>query len=212
MTASPIAGTNVAATVVPFTTADTFPTHDESYGRGVIALLLPQPRVMRCPPGDEASVCWSLFEDDQIYQLADDLLTWSALPMGGGGGGPSNQTAAATAGAVLAQGDPLAISLADGKLYPADANIAGLARVVGVASANYAAGAPAIAVGMGFTMSDWTAVIGSSSLATAVTYFLAPGGGLTNVAPTTPGQFLVNVGVASSPTTLILFPNAPILL
>jgi len=65
-----------------------------------------------------------------------------------------------------------------------------------------------------FTLSDWTSVIGASTLAAKTTYFLDPltAGKLTATVPTTTGQTVQIVGTAVSTTTLDLDVGVPILL
>lgn len=65
-----------------------------------------------------------------------------------------------------------------------------------------------------FTLSDWTSVIGASTLAAKTTYFLDPStpGKLTATVPTTTGQTVQIVGTAVSTTTLDLDVGVPILL
>ena len=54
------------------------------------------------------------------------------------------------------------------------------------------------------TLSDWTALIGASNLASGSIYYIDPAnpGGLTPIAPTTVGQWVVRIGVAVNTTTL----------
>ncbi|HEY9697019.1 MAG TPA: hypothetical protein V6D10_07135 [Trichocoleus sp.] len=62
-------------------------------------------------------------------------------------------------------------------------------------------------------LSNWTAVIGSSTLTPGQHYFLSPiPGKLTPIAPTTEGQLVVLVGTALSTTKLSIEIQTPILL
>jgi hypothetical protein len=87
---SPISGTNVAATVTPFTTSDTFPTHDEIYGKGGFRTVASSTERDALPTARRSVGMLVFVQDDQIYQLTDDLVTWSPLLISGG---PSGLTA-----------------------------------------------------------------------------------------------------------------------
>lgn len=64
------------------------------------------------------------------------------------------------------------------------------------------------------TMSDWTAITGTSVLTPGALYFLDPStpGALTKIAPTAPGQFVVKVGRAESTIDFDVEIEAPIAL
>lgn len=82
---SKIKGTNVASPVVPFDTTDQHPSHDARYGKGGYRTVattaerdaIPAPRL-------EAGMLVYVEADGLIYQLANDLATWSQLETGGG--------------------------------------------------------------------------------------------------------------------------------
>lgn len=83
-----LSGTNLAAGVVPFTDADTYPTHDSQYGKGgwreaadhTVRDAIPTQR-------RTAGMVVVTQNDGTPWQLGSDLTTWTALSTGGGGGG-----------------------------------------------------------------------------------------------------------------------------
>jgi type IV secretory pathway TrbD component len=64
------------------------------------------------------------------------------------------------------------------------------------------------------TLSDWTAVVGSATLATGTIYYVSPdtAGQLASVAPTTSGQYVIEVGKALSPVQMSIAIRPPIYL
>lgn len=87
------------------------------------------------------------------------------------------------------------------------------ARVIGIAKLGASSGFAVTYLSDGrIELTDWTTVIGSASLTPNSVYYLNPTGGLTSVAPTSSGVFLVEVGRAVSNTTLDVEIQRPILL
>ena len=118
---------------------------------------------------------------------------------------------AAVAGAALIEGQPVAISRANGTLLPARADTYSLAFVAGLVSAT-AAGFPGQPERGAFTLNDWTALTGVPSLTPGLPYFLGPTGGLTTVAINDGAVCVARVGIAASTTTMIVDPSECILL
>ena len=96
----------------------------------------------------------------------------------------------------------------------ARANAAATDRAIGlVADASIAAAAAGnIQQGGVITSANWTGVIGSTNLAAGADYFLdaATAGKLTATAPTTAGQFVVQVGHAISTTKMLIGIERPV--
>lgn len=107
------------------------------------------------------------------------------------------------------KGTPLAISRANAHLVKADATSKPRAFVVGLASQDTQIGFTADAATQEMTLSDWTAVTGSTALSPGQTYFLAAGGGLA-LSPVSSPDCLTVVGIAASATTLLIDPQAPL--
>lgn len=104
---------------------------------------------------------------------------------------------------------------ATGHLDPAQANSAGLTQVAGLSISDANAGFACTYITEGTVeRTDWTEVAGSASLVPGNTYFLSPttAGQITNVAPTTLGQYVVRVGRAVTTTKLDVEIELPILL
>lgn len=86
-------------------------------------------------------------------------------------------------------------------------------RVLGLAIHAAAAGFAVTYTGGGrISMTDWTAVAGAAALTPSATYYLAPGGGITTIAPTAGGLVLVEIGQAIDSLVLNLNIKRPILL
>lgn len=82
-----IKGTNVAAPVVPFDTADTYPTHDEKYGKGGWRSVVNATARDAIPPTLRTAGMVVYVQDDEVaYQLTSDLTSWNPFTTGGGGG------------------------------------------------------------------------------------------------------------------------------
>jgi hypothetical protein len=113
----------------------------------------------------------------------------------------------------LSAGQPVYVDGTSGQLRLATAATFASATVSGLTQAStLATFAAPIATTM-IALSDWTAVIGTPLLTKGARYFLgiAPGT-LSLIAPSTPGQSVVSVGVALSTTQLEINPTVPILL
>ncbi|WP_158810262.1 hypothetical protein [Beijerinckia sp. L45] len=109
-------------------------------------------------------------------------------------------------------GQPLAISRATGQLVLARADTYALAFVAGLAPADEAAGF-ALQPGRGtVTIADWSAITGAAQLSPGQPYFLAAAGGMTTAALSPGALCVARVGIAASPSTLIVDPFDPILL
>ncbi len=112
----------------------------------------------------------------------------------------------------LAAGMPVAVSRATGQLMSARSDTYALAFVAGLAAADTGQGF-AVQPGRGaVTLDDWTAATSIPALAQGQPYFLAPGGGLSLAPIQTGSACVVRVGVAASPTTLVVSPTDPLLL
>lgn len=77
--------------VAPTDTADTYPTHDETYGRGGYRTVA-NTTARDAIPADRRleGMLVYVVATDTTYQLGSDLLTWSAY--GAGGSTPGNLT------------------------------------------------------------------------------------------------------------------------
>lgn len=135
--------------------------------------------------------------------------TVNALLSGGAAPAATDPAITAVSDVSTVAGMPLAISRANGHFVKADAASKPVAFVAGLAVAAGTAGFTVSLAREAMTLSDWTATTGSPSLSQGQTYFLASGGGLTTTAPASPNCLTV-VGEASSPTTLLIQPQAPI--
>ena len=79
-----IAGTNVAAPVVPFSTTDIHPSHDAAYGKGGYRSVANTTERNAIPTARrEAGMLCYVQADGVIYQLASDLNNWAALTLAG---------------------------------------------------------------------------------------------------------------------------------
>jgi hypothetical protein len=86
-------------------------------------------------------------------------------------------------------------------------------RVAGLSRTTTPAGNTDTFVSAGhFELADWTAITGSAALTPNSVYYLGETGGLTTTAPTTAGQYVVEVGRAFETTILDLCIKRPILL
>ncbi|MBV8970916.1 MAG: hypothetical protein JO290_01355 [Sphingomonadaceae bacterium] len=116
---------------------------------------------------------------------------------------------AAVALEAVAQGMPMAIDRATGKLVNATAAYKPKAFVVGLASAAVAPGFVGAAEVASLTLADWTGVTGAAALQPGGIYFLGATGGLSLTPPPAPACVAI-VGEAISPTTLRLTVHPPI--
>jgi hypothetical protein len=79
-----IAGTNVAAPVVPFSTTDIHPSHEAAYGKGGYRSVANTTERNAIPTARrEAGMLCYVQADGVIYQLASDLNNWVALTLAG---------------------------------------------------------------------------------------------------------------------------------
>jgi hypothetical protein len=79
-----IAGTNVAAPVVPFSTTDIHPSHEAAYGKGGYRSVANTTERNAIPTARrEAGMLCYVQADGVIYQLASDLNNWAALTLAG---------------------------------------------------------------------------------------------------------------------------------
>jgi hypothetical protein len=80
-------GTNLAAPVVPFDSADTYPTHDSIYGIGGWREVADTAARDAIPAQRrrQGMIVWCV-SPGAAYQLAADLTTWNPFTSGGGGG------------------------------------------------------------------------------------------------------------------------------
>lgn len=86
--ANPVGGTNVAAPLVPFTTADTYATHYAKYGKGGYRSVSNISERNAIPEArrEEGMLTWVISEN-KLYQLRGGY--WIAANFGGGSGGDS---------------------------------------------------------------------------------------------------------------------------
>jgi hypothetical protein len=113
----------------------------------------------------------------------------------------------------VAAGQPVYVDPTSGQLRLASAATFVASAVAGLAQSTTLATFASPLATTTLTLPDWTAVIGTALLAKGARYFLgvAPGT-LSLVAPTTPGQSIVSVGIALSTTQLEIDPTPPLLL
>lgn len=82
-------GTNVIAPVVPFSTTDAHPSHDARYGRGGYRTVASAAERDAIPaPRREHGMLVFVELDRAVWQLGEDLQTWTLFTGGGGGGAP----------------------------------------------------------------------------------------------------------------------------
>jgi hypothetical protein len=98
----------------------------------------------------------------------------------------------------------------------AEANAAGTARAIALCKdASIAAGSSGEFYVWGeLSLTDWTAVVGATTLTAGSVYYLDPAtpGKLTATAPSTVGQLVVEVGLAVDTATLLIDIKSPVLL
>lgn len=119
---------------------------------------------------------------------------------------------ATVAGEALAAGMPVAVSRGSGLLRLARADTYPLAFVAGLAPIDTEPGFTARPGRGVLTLDDWTAVVGAPALFVGQPYFLAPAGGLVATAINPGAACVARVGLAASPSTLVVDPTDPILL
>jgi len=85
---SQIQGTNVAAPVVPFSTADVHPSHEAAYGKGGYRSVANVTQRNAIPTARrEAGMLVYVQDTGVIFQLAPDLSSWVSLSLGSGPAG-----------------------------------------------------------------------------------------------------------------------------
>ncbi len=124
----------------------------------------------------------------------------------------SGDSTAVGAGAVVA-GQPLYHPAGAATVGVARAADADKSRVCGLAKKAYSSGVNVVYVTSGnLTLADWTDALGSASLTSAAVYYLASTGGITVTAPSTPGEYVTEIGQAAGTTTLQIRIRRPVLL
>ena len=89
---STIPGTNIAAMVVPFDTADIYATHNDKYGRGGYRVCDTTTDRDAIPDLRRKAGMWvKCLDDGKVYELGAGLTNadWSIVVIGAGGGGSS---------------------------------------------------------------------------------------------------------------------------
>lgn len=95
---TPISGTNIAAKVAPFTTDDTYPTHDDVYGLGGLMAVADSTERDTVPPARQKLGMMVVTADTmEMWQLTSQLPDVWTLFSGGGGGGVTGPTGPAGA-------------------------------------------------------------------------------------------------------------------
>ena len=149
--------------------------------------------------------------DTRKIKYGDGTTAWATLPYSIAAS--ATVTTSLVCDVAVVVGAPLAIDRTTGHFVKADASIYARSFVVGLAVAATAATFVADASTSGaVTLSNWTALAGTTTLSAGQIYFLAVGGGITLTRPTTVGQAVAIVGEATSSTTLSLRLSQPILL
>ena len=124
----------------------------------------------------------------------------------------AGDSVAAGAEAVNA-GQPLYHPAGAATVGVARADAAAKARVCGLAKKAYSSGDNVTFVSSGnLTLPDWSDVLGSTTLTPATVYYLGSTGGITATAPSTPGEYVTEIGQAASTTTLQIRIRRPVLL
>jgi hypothetical protein len=125
--------------------------------------------------------------------------------------GPPGQdpTPSVVASVDMAAGTPVTISRVNGQLDPSRSDNKPLSFVKGIITEDILAGFTVVPKRGAVSLSDWTAICGTSSLLVGQTYFLQPTGGLGTSVPGSP-NCIVFIGVAMDATTLLVNPGSPI--
>jgi hypothetical protein len=191
-----IPGTNVAAMVVPFDELDIYATHNDKYGRGgyrVCDLLADRNAISDLRR--KAGMWVRVLEDGKLYELGNDLLTWTEVTLGGAASTPGDLTL--EAGENIAIGTPVKVTA---NLVYAASNLTD-PLVVGIARASALSG---------FLVTICTSgPVTLTGLTPNTPYFL--GSGVIAAAPPVAG-YVTRLGNAVSSTTLIVNIEEPILL
>lgn len=149
--------------------------------------------------------------DGLTVELADDPLDimFAAVGMPGRDGADGDAVPVqAVAAASMPVGTPVAIDRTTSRFIAADAAFKPAAFVVGLLSEVAVEGFVAAASPGRLTLPDWSAVAGTVRLAPGQPYFLADGGGLTTVPPSS--GCVAMIGTAVDWSTLLIDPQTPI--
>ena len=109
----------------------------------------------------------------------------------------------------ILQGSPVYIERATSKFRSARADSKPKSFVVGLAVTSGSLGFTVSVQSQSLSLSDWTAITGTTTLQSGQLYFLCVSGGLTTIPPTT-AVCLTSVGTAVNSTTLNLVQTPPI--
>lgn len=114
----------------------------------------------------------------------------------------------------ITEGQAIRVRPNTGKASPAQANGSSTSDVFGFATTSVGSDATLEVTRDRMSLSDWSAIAGTTLLTPGVSYFLSPStpGGIQTSPPTTAGQVVCVVGEAVSPTTLAVQIGIPILL
>ena len=147
--------------------------------------------------------------DTGKIKIGDGASSWNGLPYGLGTPNPASAVAAAS----LQAGQPVYINGITGQLQLASATNFASRFVAGLVTAATAAGFVANMTRDMLTLTNWSAVMGSSLLMPGQVYWLSSVPGmLLPASPQTAGQVSVVVGEAISSTQFLFRPGQPILL
>lgn len=99
-----------------------------------------------------------------------------------------------------------------GRVIPANANLITTQRVVGLCDKTVGAGVGVGIAGDFLHLQDWTPIVGTAQLIPNTEYFLSDtvSGALTATPPTTPGSYVLRVGIAVNEETLSISIGVPI--
>lgn len=117
--------------------------------------------------------------------------------------------ATAVCDADMVKGLPVVVDRATGKFTKALGSTKAKAFIAGLIEQATALGFVGSAGRGAVTLADWSAIAGTASLSPGQTYFLAAAGGITTATPATPNCAVV-VGIAASPTVLMVDPSLPV--
>ena len=229
MPATGIVGQNVIAPVVPFSTADAYPSHLAIYGQGGLRSVANVTERDAIPPARrEAGMLVWVASLATYQQLGTDLATWTAIgvqgPTGpaGAAGSAGAAGAAGSAGATGATGAASIVTGPTGNTGPQStvtgptgntgaAGSAGAASTVtGPTGATGAAGAastvtgPTGSTGAASTVTGPTGATGAGGAAGAASTVSGPTGstGPTGSIGATPNQYVITVNGATGAVTV----------
>lgn len=202
---STIPGTNVAAMVVPFDTADIFATHNDKYGRGgfrVCDTLADRDAITDLRR--KAGMWVRCIEDGKVYEMALDLITWNEVTFGGGGT-PAPQNLF-IAGENLSGHRMVLVNTSHEAIYASNDNLAHADSVFGLTT-NAALTGNAVEVVREKEVQEpsWSWVVGGA-------IYLGANGALIQSAPVSPALFLLCVGFATATDRMFVSVGTPIIL